>query len=162
MQRLREHKVPYDVLRHAPVYTSAEAAQVRGTTLASGAKALICKADNRYVMFVLPADLRLDSKGIRKQHGVRSLRFASGDEVREITGLAPGAIPPLGSLFDLPTWCDEGMAKQERINFNAGDHSVSVSMTFESYRVVEAPLLGSFALVEAPHSARSQIDDNRE
>ena len=147
-QRLCRQDVSHDVLRHAPVYTSAEAAQVRGTTLASGAKALICKADDRYVMFVLPADLRLDSRGIRKRYGVRSLRFASGDEVREITGLAPGAIPPFGSLFDLPTWCDERLARQERINFNAGDHSISVSMRFDDYAAVERPLLGAYAVRE--------------
>jgi Ala-tRNA(Pro) deacylase len=149
VRRLHEHDVRYDVLRHAPVFTSAEAAEVRGTSLASGAKALICKADDRYVMFVLPADLRLDSKGIRTRHGIRSLRFASGDEVREITRLAPGAIPPFGSLFDLPTWCDERMAKQERINFNAGDHAISLSMRFEDYASVERPLLGAFAQPEA-------------
>ena len=159
VRRLHEHDVRYDVLRHAPVFTSAEAAEVRGTSLASGAKALICKADDRYVMLVLPADLRLDSKGIRTRHGIRSLRFASGDEVGEITRLAPGAIPPFGSLFDLPTWCDERMAKQERINFNAGDHAISLSMTFEDYRAVESPMLGTFALEEEAGSATSSNRD---
>ena len=74
--------VDFEVLRHAPVFTSEEAAAVRGTTLASGAKALVCKADDRFVLIVLPADRRLASKSVRKQEGVKSLRFASRESAR--------------------------------------------------------------------------------
>ena len=53
---LKQHEVAFQVLRHEPVYTSKEAARVRGTPLASGAKAHICKGEDRFVMFVVPAD----------------------------------------------------------------------------------------------------------
>ncbi|HUE72728.1 MAG TPA: YbaK/EbsC family protein [Pirellulaceae bacterium] len=137
--------IALDVRHHAPVYTSEEAAQVRGTSLASGAKALVCKADERFVMIVLPADRKLASKLARKTLGIKSLRFASREEVEQLTGLTPGSIPPFGSLFGLPTWCDEKLAAQERINFNAGDHSISISMTFADYITAEQPQMGSFA-----------------
>lgn len=78
--RLREQEVPFEILRHEPVYTSEEAARVRGTPLASGAKALICKVASQFMMFVLPADRRLANKAIRKRLGARKLRFASRDE----------------------------------------------------------------------------------
>jgi Ala-tRNA(Pro) deacylase len=133
------------VRHHAPVYTSEEAAQVRGTTLASGAKALICKADERFVMIVLPADHKLASKLARKTLGIKGLRFASREEVEQLTGLTPGSIPPFGSLFDLPIWCDEKLAAEEQINFNAGDHSISISMTFADYLAAERPRMGSLA-----------------
>ncbi|MCX7137422.1 MAG: hypothetical protein NTW47_12520, partial [Proteobacteria bacterium] len=58
---LDSHGVAYDVSRHEPVFTSEEAARVRGAPLASGAKALICKAGESFVLFVMPADRRLDS-----------------------------------------------------------------------------------------------------
>lgn len=137
--------VAYDVLRHEPVYTSAEAAAVRGTPLASGAKALVCKADEQFVMFVVPADRKLDSKQVRKSLGWRSLRFGTADEVLERTGLRPGSIPPFGSLFALPTFCDERLGEHERINFNAGDHAISISMPYADYLKAEAPSLGQFA-----------------
>lgn len=63
----------------------------------------------------------------------------------ERTGLAPGSIPPFGSLFGLPTLCDERLAENETINFNAGDHSISVSMPYADYVRVEQPELGTFA-----------------
>ena len=137
--------VPYDVLHHAPVFTSEEAAVVRGTPLASGAKALVCKVDERFVLFVLPADRKLASKLARKALAGKSLRFATKEEVLELTGLAPGSIPPFGSLFQLPTWCDQALADQPQINFNAGDHAISVSMTFAAYQTAEQPTLATVA-----------------
>jgi Ala-tRNA(Pro) deacylase len=137
--------IGHDVLHHAPVYTSEEAAQVRGTPLASGAKALVCKIDDRFVMIVLPADRKLDSKLVRKSQGAKSLRFASREEVEQLTGLAPGSIPPFGSLFGLETWCDERLGDHERINFNAGDHSISISLRYADYLAAEQPKLGTFA-----------------
>ena len=134
-------KIAYNMLRHEPVKTSAEAAAVRGVPLASGAKALICKCDKDMIMFVMPADRRLASKEIRRQTGYRKLRFASEDEVWELTGLRPGSIPPFGSLFSLPTFCDPALAENERINFNAGDHAVSISMQYDDYLETEAPNL---------------------
>lgn len=137
--------VAYDVRHHAPVYTSEEAAQVRGTSLASGAKALICKADDRFVMIVLPADRKLASKLVRKTLGIKSLRFAAREEVEQLTGLTPGSIPPFGSLFSLATWCDEKLAAEQRINFNAGDHAISISMTYSDYVAAEKPQMGLLA-----------------
>jgi Ala-tRNA(Pro) deacylase len=144
-QRLTAKAIGFDVLRHAPVFTSEEAAAVRGTPLSSGAKALICKADEQFVMIVLPADRKLASKAVRKAAGIKSLRFASREEVEQLTGLTPGSIPPFGSLFGLTTWCDQRLAEHQRINFNAGDHSISISMTYDDYIAAEQPKLGQYA-----------------
>lgn len=142
---LSQRNIDFEVLRHAPVYTSEEAAKVRNTSLASGAKALICKADDRFVMIVLPADRKLDSKLSRKSLNIKSLRFASREEVERLTGLTPGSIPPFGSLFELATYCDARLADQPRINFNAGDHAISISVNYDDYLIAEQPQIGSFA-----------------
>jgi len=136
--------IGFDVIRHHPVFTSEEAAAARGTPLASGAKALICKADEQFLMIVLPADRKLASKAVRKSAGIKSLRFASREEVEQLTGLTPGSIPPFGSLFGLATWCDERLAEHTRINFNAGDHAISISMTYADYIAAEQPKLGLY------------------
>jgi Ala-tRNA(Pro) deacylase len=136
---LRAHEVTPQVTHHEPVFTSEEAAAIRGVELCSGAKALVCKCDGQMVMFVVPADRRLDSKAVRREAGWRKIRFASQDEVLEITGLRPGSIPPFGSLFKLPTCCDPALGENERINFNAGDHAISVSITYADYVRAENP-----------------------
>src|SRR2546425_13164945 len=91
---LRERGVAFTVLRHEPVFTSEQAAAVRGTSLASGAKALVIKADERFVLLVLPADRKLANRKARESLAVKSLRFATKDEVQNLTGLQPGSIPP--------------------------------------------------------------------
>ena len=63
---LKERGVEFSVLRHQPVFTSEEAAAVRGVALSTGAKALICKVDVGFVMFVIPADRKLNSKPVRQ------------------------------------------------------------------------------------------------
>jgi Ala-tRNA(Pro) deacylase len=132
--------VPFTILRHEPVFTSEQAAAVRGTSLASGAKALVVKADDRFVMLVLPADRKLDSRKARSALGAKALRFANREEVEQLTGLQPGSIPPFGSLFELPTYCDPALAENPSINFNAGDHSISVQMAYADYAEAEKPM----------------------
>jgi Ala-tRNA(Pro) deacylase len=142
---LKQHGIVFQVLRHEPVYTSEEAAKVRGTPLASGAKALIVKGETGFVMFVVPADRKLDNHAVRRAKGWKKMRFATREEVLELTGLAPGSIPPFGSLFGLPTLCDRRLGENEVINFNAGDHGISVSMQYADYVQIEVPELGIFA-----------------
>ena len=141
---LNGQQVPHTVLRHEPVFTSEESARVRGTSLASGAKALICKGDDQFLMVVMPADRRLSGKKTRQALRLRSLRFGSADEVFEKTGLKPGSIPPFGSLFGLATYCDRSLQQQSHINFNAGDHAISISMASADYERAEKPQFGDF------------------
>jgi Ala-tRNA(Pro) deacylase len=140
---LRQSGVVFTVLRHEPVFTSEQAATVRGTSLASGAKALIVKAGDGFVLLVLPADRKLDSRKARLALGVKSLRFATKEEVQELTGLQPGSIPPFGSLFGLATQCDPALAENASINFNAGDHAISVQMSHADFVRVEKPTVTS-------------------
>ncbi len=140
---LRDKGVPFTVSHHAPVFTSEEAAAVRGAALASGAKALVVKAGAVFRLLVVPADRKLDSKKARVSLGVKALRFATREEVEQLTGLQPGSIPPFGSLFALPTSCDPALGENAAINFNAGDHGISIAMSYSDYLAVEQPALVS-------------------
>ncbi len=151
VEALRGAGVAFMQMQHRPVHTSAEAAEVRGTSLHSGAKALILKAEENFLMVVIPADLSLDNGAVRKLLGVKHLRFATKEEVIEITGgLTPGSIPPFGSLFKLSTTCDGRLAENERINFNAASHSESIQMRYRDYLAYERPRLAAVAKPPAP------------
>lgn len=141
---LESRGIPFSTSEHEPVYTSEEAARVRGTPMSSGAKALVCKCDETFCMFVMPADRKLVSRQLRKAKICRRNRFATLEEVKSITGLIPGCIPPFGSLFKLKTFCDVRLGENDFINFNAGDHGVSIRMKYEDYIEVEAPTLGEY------------------
>jgi prolyl-tRNA editing enzyme YbaK/EbsC (Cys-tRNA(Pro) deacylase) len=140
-QWLQESRLAFTVLHHEPVFTSEQAAAVRGTSLASGAKALLVKAGDTFHLLVLPADRKLDNRKARRALGTRAIRFATVEEVDQHTGLRPGSIPPFGSLFGLNTWCDPKLADNLTINFNAGDHAISVSLAYADFINLEKPVL---------------------
>lgn len=63
-----------------------------------------------------------------------------------MTGCLPGAVPPFGSSFNVPTIVDESLKKQgDTINFNCGLRTHSFRMKVEDYLSVEQPkLIGVF------------------
>ena len=126
---LRDGGADFSLLRHDSVTTSAEAAAVRGTELRSGAKAMLVKTRSGFVLLVLAADRKVDWKLLAPLVGGKGARFASDDELRAATGLTKGAVPPFGGLFGLRTIYDRSLLDVETVNFNAGTHTDSVTMT---------------------------------
>jgi Ala-tRNA(Pro) deacylase len=127
------------------VRTSEEAARVRGTRLEQGAKALVVRAQDRFVHCVLPANLRADNAALRALVGTRTLRFATREELRELTGCEPGAVPPFGNLFGMPVLLDEALCVNERVVFNAGSNGVSITMRCEDVIRVSGATVCRFA-----------------
>ena len=142
---LRNCGVTFTFKEHAPVKTSQEAADIRGTPLHEGAKALVFAADEAHVLAVVPAHKRVSTRAFKRAFGVKNLRMVNPDELRELTGLPVGAVPPFGSVLDLPTCVDRSLLENDRISFNAGSRSASIIMACRDYIAVEQPTLGDFA-----------------
>jgi Ala-tRNA(Pro) deacylase len=128
---LREAGAAFEIVVHAPVDTSGEAALARSTRLEEGAKALVVRAEDRYLHLVLSAHLKADNALLRAILGTCKVRFATPEELSALTGCAPGAVPPFGNLFGLTVLVDEELSRNERVAFNAGSNSVSVTMRRE-------------------------------
>jgi len=134
---LRGQGVDFQEKHHEPTLTSADSARARGEALSIGAKALVIKTDDQYRLFVLPADRKADSQAIKRELGLKKMRFASPDELLELTGLAPGSVPPFGPpVLPLELWVDPALCEQPKIAFNAGSLTTSVIMAAEDYRRV--------------------------
>jgi prolyl-tRNA editing enzyme YbaK/EbsC (Cys-tRNA(Pro) deacylase) len=132
--------IQFEELQHAPTRTSEESAIARGEPLSNGGKALLLKVDNEFGLFVLPADRRLDSRAIRDVLGARRTRFASAEELMELTSLVPGSVPPFGEpLLPFSLHLDSMIPKNERIAFNAGSLEHSFLMSVESYLTAAEP-----------------------
>ncbi|MBU0975767.1 MAG: YbaK/EbsC family protein [Patescibacteria group bacterium] len=149
---LKQNNVPFKQFHHAPVRTSEEAlAQRPDFILSQGAKAIIVNAkkssDRReFIMLVLPADKRLDSKKVRKILKCKSFSFAhESDVIRISDGVEPGGVHPFGNLFGLSVYVDNSLALNDEIIFNAGDRSVSLAMKCIDYLKVVRPKLCEFA-----------------
>ena len=127
-------------LQHEPTPTSEDSARVRGEPLKVGGKALVLKIDEGFLLLVLSADRRLDSKRLRATLGARKVRFATREELHELTGLVPGSVPPFGRpLLPLTLVVDESVLENERIAFNAGSLEESIIMSVEDWRACAQP-----------------------
>lgn len=136
----------FETFEHEPVRTSEEAAKNRpGYSLRQGAKALvvrikISKSDRRFVMLVFPGDKRFDTEKIKQLFKAKDVRFATEEEVSEITGgIQPGGVPPFGNLFGLEVIVDPTLFENPKIVFNAGDKSFSIGMKASDFRLVVKP-----------------------
>lgn len=145
---LKKNKCWYEIFEHEPVRTSEEAAKIRtGYNLHQGAKAMIVRvkrseSDKKFVMLVLPADLRFDNSKIKTLFGAKDIRFATEEEVLRLTGgVQVGGVPPFGNLFGLEIVADSKLLENEKIVFNAGDRRFSVAMKSEDYRDIVNPLV---------------------
>ena len=137
---LEANGVAYRHVVHEPTPTSEDSARARGEPLVTGAKALVLKADARFINLVLRPTCRLDSPATRRALGAKKLRFATPEELLELTGLVPGSVPPFGApILDLPLHVDDSLASHDRVAFNAGDLRHSVVMGTEDYLRVAAP-----------------------
>lgn len=152
--------VTYRELEHAPTYTSEESARARGEELRIGGKALLMKGGDDFSLFVLPADRRIDSQAIRRTLSLKRLRFASADELRAMTGLTPGSVPPFGRpLLPFDLYVDSGICENERIAFNAGSLTHSIIMSAADYLAIAAPKqVFSFAIATPDRSTVSEAD----
>lgn len=137
---LDENGIEYVLLEHERVHTCEDAAKIRGTSPDQGAKALVCVGDNKPLLVVLPCSKRLDVKDFKKKVGIKDLRFATKEELMDLIGLEPGAIPPIGKVLGvgLPTHVDGELLQQKMICFNAGLHDKSILMKSEDYMRVNS------------------------
>ncbi|MCR4329416.1 MAG: hypothetical protein NUV65_02620 [Candidatus Roizmanbacteria bacterium] len=144
---LKNHSLWFETFEHEPVRTSYEAAHIREGhyTLNQGAKALIVRVKKSgtepfFVMLVLSGDSRFDGKKVKKLLNVRDIRFATTEEVADVTkGIEPGGVPPFGNLFGLDVLVDPQLLKNEMIIFNAGDRSYSIAMKSDDYIALVQP-----------------------
>lgn len=144
---LEKEGVWYEIVDHEPVFTSEQAAKIRGTQMASGAKALVLKASGKFIMVVLPGDRRMDSKKFKSAHGIKDLRFATPQEVEQIAdGVKVGAVHPLGNIHGMAVYVDKKLGENEKIVFNAGLHDRSIIMLYKDYIKIVSPTVGDFSL----------------
>ena len=140
---LDDNKIEYKVLVHEPVYTSEQAAKMRGLGvelgMRRGAKAMILKCDDKFIQCIVPAHKIVDQKKIKKLLNVKKVKLASAEEVLQITNCEIGSVPPFGNLFNILVYCDPELS--EEIDFNAGLHDTSITMKRKDWEIVVKPII---------------------
>ena len=138
--------VSYKVTKHPEAFTAQEVAAVEHVPGKAMAKVVMVLADKKPLMSVLPASYRVNFNKLKALLGAKTVRLASEEE---FGGLFPdcevGAMPPFGEMFDLPVCSDQALQEAERVTFNAGTHTETVTVTYADYERLAQPTVGDFA-----------------
>jgi Ala-tRNA(Pro) deacylase len=134
-----EHGVRYETRTHPEAFTTGEVAEAEHVPGKSMAKAVMLMAGERLVMAVIPGNRMLDLDKARETLRVEEIRLA---EEREFAPLfpdcEPGAEPPFGALYDVPTLVDLTL-DGPRITFSAGTHTDTITMDLGDYLELTHP-----------------------
>lgn len=150
---LEERRVPHRTVEHGPTRTSEESAAARGERLEVGGKSIVLRVGDSFRVCVLSAARRINSNRMRRRFGAHRARFATADELLELTGLVPGCVPPFGPpVLDLPNCLDASFLENDRIAFNAGSLCRSVIMPLDAYLDLARPEIFDFAKESSPRS----------
>lgn len=120
--------VAHSVVRHGPVDSLDEAAELRGVAPSAVIKTMVVRrADDNYVLVLVPGDRVIDWSLLRTELGQRRLSMADADEALRMTGYARGTITPFGSSTEWPVIADSRISDGV-VSIGGGAPGVSVTI----------------------------------
>jgi len=144
---LEQKGIAFQSFEHPPAYTAQEVAAEEHISGNLIAKAVVVRADGKFVICALPASYKLDIGKVAKALRSKSVRLADESEMAELfPDVEVGAEPPLGNLWNLPTIVDEHLAEGEEIVFQAGTHRHAVRMKYSDYEALAQPKVADLAV----------------
>jgi Cys-tRNA(Pro) deacylase len=128
LEALAESGIRYEIVRHGPVRTLAEAAAARGVEPAAVVKTIVVRRGEDDFLFVLvPGDRTIGWPKLRALLGVSRLSMPDAAMAKDVTGYERGTITPFGSLRPWPVVADERI-RGRTVSIGAGDHGVAATV----------------------------------
>ena len=127
--------IPYRKVDHAPVHTIEDCAAVDRALNSLTAKNYFLATKHRdhfYLCLVRP-NARFRSVDVSRQIGSTRLSFAEEEHLERLLRVHPGAVSPLGLIFDeageVQLLVDEGLKDADRISFHPCDNTQTLAMS---------------------------------
>ena len=147
VELLKKEKVPFEPRHHPPRFTAQEVAAAEHVSGEAVAKVVVVKADDRFVMCVLPATYVLVMDRLKQIVRATSARLATEEEM---AGLFPdteiGAEPPFGTEYGLDVVAEMHLAEDDRILIPAGTHHDSILLKWSDFQRVAHPQVASIGV----------------
>ncbi|MGH7171059.1 MAG: aminoacyl-tRNA deacylase [Gemmataceae bacterium] len=138
--------IAFQRLPHRRTYTAnrmAQALHVKGRLVA---KTVLLRTGQGHLLAVLPATHHIDLEQLREDLDDKRIALANEDDMdRLFPDCERGAVPPFGSLYQVPTIMDDSLAEDESIVFEAADHEQAIRMALQDYEAIEHPRRAHFA-----------------
>jgi Cys-tRNA(Pro)/Cys-tRNA(Cys) deacylase len=117
----------YEVVRHGPVRSLAEAAAARGVEPRQVVKTLVVRvAEDDYRFVLVPGDREIAWPKLRSLLGVNRLSMPSAEVALAVTGYERGTITVLGSTTAWPVVADAAM--QGTVSVGGGAHGTALTV----------------------------------
>jgi len=152
---LEQNGIAFEVMPHDPAFSAQQLAarmHVRGKEFV---KAVVVKVDGRYAIAAVPAHRLVDEKALARLAGASRCELATEAEFRSLFPECElGAMPPVGRLYDLPTYVDEEVTRDEMVVANAGTHAEAIRLRYLDLARVVEPTVGRFGIPPASEQPR--------
>lgn len=138
--------IAHSLHRHTrPLRSLEQAARERGLQPGQIVRSLLFRTEGGEFVLVLAAGpAKLDWRRLRRHLGVTRLTTATADEVRTVTGYAPGAVSPFGLARPLRVLADRGVLAHAQISLGAGIPDAGVLLARDDLLRHVQPELGDF------------------
>lgn len=119
--------IAYEITRHGPVNSLAEAAAIRGISPEQVLKTLVVRrGEDDYLFVLVPGRREISWPKLRAHLGVNRLSMPDKEVALQVTGYERGTITPFGSLTACPVVADASVSGT--VSIGAGGHGVSAKV----------------------------------
>lgn len=148
---LEESGIGYEVVRHGPVRSLAEAASARGVEPSAVIKTMVVRrGDDDYVFVLVPGDRSIAWPKLRTLLGVSRLSMPDAATAKEVTGYERGTITVFGSTRAWPVIADERVTGRI-VSIGGGAHGVSANVDGDALVSALAAEVADVTEPERPH-----------
>ena len=125
---LQSSGIPFQVTRHGPVGSLAEAAAARGIEPAGIVKTLVVRrGDDDFLFVLVPGDRTISWPKLRALLGVTRLSMPDAETAKDVTGYVRGTITPFGAHVAWPVVADSRVPERT-VSIGAGAHGVAATV----------------------------------
>lgn len=115
--------INHEAIEHPELKTPPTVLGYLGLGMDGGVSTLVMKIDDRFVVLLRRDDCHIDFSRIRRLLGVKSVRIATPEEYKKVTGLSLGAARCY--LPDFKTYVDKKVLEREYLIGGSGSFTVS-------------------------------------
>ncbi|PIR73578.1 MAG: hypothetical protein COU40_01610 [Candidatus Moranbacteria bacterium CG10_big_fil_rev_8_21_14_0_10_35_21] len=155
---LAEKKYKVDIIEHRTTYTAWDTSQTEKVEPKEVGKSLVIKADNDYILALIPANKNLDKKKLlkiinvdRKKKGEKNCKkidFAKEVWMKKNIPGKVGATAPFGDFLKLEIFMDKLLEKNKKIYVGSGEYEMSLRINISQYLKNENPKRESFSMAK--------------
>lgn len=155
---LDTNNIRYVVITHSRAFTADAVAALTHISGNEIAKTVMVKVDGKITMAVVPASRHVDLNALRSAAKAQNVVVVPELQFADIfPDCEVGAMSPFGTLYGIPVYVDDRLARDVEIAFNAGSHLELIRMQFADFKRLEHPTVAPIAT----RSTHERIEEQR-